>query len=51
MNLNRPGSGHDLIKEVMKSSRVIARLTKQQPVPEPTPVKPAVAPRSKFADR
>ena len=49
MNLNRPGSGHTLIKEVMKTSRMLKHLTKQQPAP--TPAKPGVAPRSKFADR
>lgn len=49
MNLNRPGSGHNLIKEVMKTSRVLRHLTKQQPAP--TPVKTNVVPRSKFADR
>lgn len=50
MNLNRPGSGHALIKEVMQASRVLKHLSKQQPAPTP-PAKPDIIPRSKFADR
>ena len=49
MNLNRPGSGHHLIKEVIKTSRVLKHLTKQQHAPAQP--KDKIIPRSKFADR
>jgi len=50
MNLNRPGTGHRLVKEVMKTSPVLKHLTKQQHPPT-APTKPNVHPRSKFKDR
>ena len=51
MNLNRPGTGHQLVKHVLnKASPLMKHLVKQQP-PLSVPTKPNIHPRSKFKDR
>ena len=49
-NLNRPGSGMQLIKQMMaKPGMLLKHLTKQQQAP--VQPKDKVIPRSKFAER